>query len=124
MTVTATNGGGSTSRTSLPTSQVKRLRPVNIARPVISGTPQAGATLSTNTGEWDNVPADYTHAWKRCTTILLATCTTIDGADAASYTLTAQDAGTYIRAYVTAANSGGSNTAYTYPTSRITGAAA
>ena len=113
--VTASNSGGSRSRYSLPSVQVKRLRPVNTVRPVLSGSPQVGQALTTSTGAWDNVPAGYAYAWKRCTSSLLASCTTIDGATLSSYTLssytlTAQDAGVYIRAYVTATNSGGSST--------------
>ena len=121
VTVTATNVGGATSQYSLPTVQVKRIRPDNTTRPVLSGRPQVGATLTTNTGAWDNAPDAYTYAWKRCTSILLASCTTIDGATLSSYALTAQDTGLHIRAYVTATNSGGSATAYTYPTGKITG---
>ena len=120
VTVTATNVSGDTSQYSLPTYQVKRTRPDNTTRPVLSGTPQVGATLTTTTGAWDNVPDAFTYAWKRCTSILLASCTTIDGATLASYTATAADIGQHIRAYVTATNSGGSATAYTYPTGKIT----
>ena len=106
----------------MPSYQVRRLRPVNTVRPVLSGSPQVGQTLTTTTGAWDNVPAGYAYAWKRCTSSLLASCTTIAGADPSSYTLTAEDAGQYIRAYVTATNSGGSRTAYTYPSAKITNA--
>ena len=121
VTVTATNVSGATSQYSLPTYQVKPTRPDNTTRPVLTGTPQVGSTLTTTTGAWDNVPDAFTYAWKRCTSILLASCTTIDGADQPSYEVSAQDAGLHIRAYVTATNSGGSATAYTYPTGKITG---
>jgi hypothetical protein len=120
--VTATNSGGATSQHSSPTVQITRLRPDNTTRPVLTGTAHVGATLSTNTGAWDNVPDGYTYAWKRCTTILLDSCTTIAGASSASYTLTAADISQHIRAYVTATNSGGSATAYTYPSATVTGA--
>ena len=121
VTVTATNAGGATSQYSLPTYQVKRIRPDNTTRPVLSGSPQVGATLTTTTGAWDYAPDAFTYAWKRCTDILLTSCTTIDGATLSSYLLTPQDTGLHIRAYVTATNSGGSATAYTYPTAKITG---
>ena len=120
VTVTATNASGATSQYSLPTYQVKRNRPDNTTRPVLTGTPQVGATLTTTTGAWDNAPDGYTYAWKRCTSILLASCTTIDGATLSSYAPTAQDTGMHIRAYVTATNSGGSATAYTYPSAKVT----
>ena len=120
VTVTATNSGGATSQHSSPTVQITRLRPDNTTRPVLTGTAQVGATLSTSTGSWDNVPDGYTYAWKRCATTALDSCTTIDGAIQASYTLAATDAGTRIRAYVTATNSGGSATAYTYPSATVT----
>ena len=121
--VTATNSGGATSRHSSPTVQITWVRPDNTTRPVLTGTAQVGATLSTSTGSWDNVPDGYTYAWKRCTTIALASCTTIAGASLATYTLTAADAGTRIRAYVTATNSAGSATAYTYPSATVTSGA-
>ena len=38
-----------------------------------------------------------------------------------SYAPVPEDTGLHIRAYVTASNSGGSATAYTYPTAKITG---
>ena len=120
--VTATNSGGATSQHSSPTVQITRLRPDNTTRPVLTGTAQVGATLSTSTGSWDNVPDGYTYAWKRCTTIALDSCTTIAGASSMSYTLTAADIGQHIRAYVTATNSGGSATAYTYPSATVTSA--
>jgi hypothetical protein len=120
--VTASNSAGSRSRYSLPSVQVRRLRPVNTLRPVLGGSPQVGQTLTTSTGAWDNVPAGYAYAWKRCSSVLLASCTTIDGASLSSYIVTAQDTGLYVRAYVTATNSGGSRTAYTYPSAKITNA--
>ena len=121
VTVTATNVSGATSQYSLPTYQVKRIRPDNTTRPILTGSPQVGATLTTNTGAWDNTPDAFTYAWNRCTSILLASCTTIDGATLSSYAPAPEDAGLHIRAYVTATNSGGSATAYTYPTAKITG---
>ena len=123
VTVNATNVSGTTSQYSLPTVRVKRTRPDNTTRPVLTGSPQVGATLTTSTGAWDNAPDTFTYAWKRCTSILLASCTTIDGATLPSYAPSAQDTGLHIRAYVTATNSGGSATAYTYPTAKITGGA-
>ena len=121
VTVTATNSGGATSQPSNPTAQITQPRPINTTRPVLTGSAHVGATLSTTTGSWDNLPDGYAYAWKRCTTNnSLASCTPIAGATLASYTPTAEDVGLYIRAYVTATNTGGSATAYTYPSAKVT----
>ena len=122
VTVTATNSGGSaTSSPSNRTAKITRVKPVNTARPVISGTPQVGQTLSATDGSWDNVPAGYAYTWKRCTTSDLSTCTSISAADQSTHTLTADDAGRYIRVTVTATNSGGATTSpYANRTAKIT----
>ena len=41
--------------------------PANVTLPTISGTPQAGQTLTANTGTWAGTqPITYTYQWQRC----------------------------------------------------------
>ena len=122
VTVTATNLGGATSQYSLPTVQVKRNRPDNTTRPVLTRQPAGRRDAHDNHRRLGQHAGVLHYAWKRCTSILLASCTTIDGATLSSYTPVPADSGLHIRAYVTATNSGGSATAYTYPTGKITSA--
>jgi len=77
--------------------------PVNTAAPSVSGTPSAGSTLTCAPGEWTNAP-ELSFAWLR-------DGVTIAGATAATYVLSAADAGTTIACRVTATNGGGSSTA-------------
>jgi len=107
--VTASNSGGSAiSPDSNPTARITWLTPVNTAAPVISGIPRVGQRLTTTNGTWANIPTRYAYAWRRCTSATtLSSCTTIAGAGMARYMLTAADNGSYIRAAVTATNSGG-----------------
>lgn len=42
-----------------------RSRPVNTARPVISGSPKAGKTLSCSPGTWKNSPTRFAYRWSR-----------------------------------------------------------
>ena len=68
--------------------------PHNTARPLITGSPKVGSTLSATTGTWDNAPTGYTYAWLRCTTNnTLATCSPIAGATQASYVVAGADDG-------------------------------
>ena len=118
--VTATNASGSVAQHSYPV-KVTRVRPVNTVRPVISGTARVGSVLTATTGGWTNSPTGgYAYAWARCSTNnAFVSCTPIAGADQATYTLTASDQTFWIRARVTATNSGGSASRYSLPTYQI-----
>jgi hypothetical protein len=90
--------------------------PVNTARPLITGTPQQGQTLSASTGTWTNSPTSFTYRWNRCK----PTCAAI-AATAKTYTLAAADVGATMTVAVTAANAGGSGAAATsVPTAVVT----
>ena len=73
----------------------------------MSGTATQGQTLTTSNGTWSNGPTSFEYAWRDCDTSG-NNCTTISGATANSYTLTANDVGHTVRATVTATNAGGS----------------
>lgn len=102
VTVTATNDGGSASATSSsvgPVQPVPKVPPTNLSAPTISGTPQAGDTLTASPGTWNgDTPITYTYAWS-------------DGATGSTDTLPASDVGKEITVTVTATNDGGTQTA-------------
>jgi hypothetical protein len=78
--------------------------PVNTARPVISGTPRAGTTLSCSVGGWSNPATTFSYRWYRNGTLLA-------GFTGSTYTLGTLDEGTTIACVVTASNPGGSASA-------------
>jgi Right handed beta helix region len=89
--------------------------PVNTALPTISGTAQAGSTLTASQGVWSSaLPVTLAYRWSRCDAAA-ANCTTISGAAAANYALTTADVGSRLVATVTASNSGGSTAAASAP---------
>jgi lysophospholipase L1-like esterase len=69
--------------------------------PVVSGTPQQGQTLVSDTGSWPGNPLRYSRQWLRCDSAG-SNCAGIPGQTAPTYTLTAADVGSTIRVRVTA----------------------
>lgn len=67
-------------------------------------------------------PTSFAYAWKRCSSTG-ANCTTIAGADDATYTLKSLDVGSTIRAVVTATSAVGNATATSAQTTVVTAAA-
>ncbi|HEX8742294.1 MAG TPA: hypothetical protein VF712_04090 [Thermoleophilaceae bacterium] len=114
--VTAANAGGERSAESEPTASVAAIAPSNAQRPVVSGTAAEGELLTVSDGSWTgSAPLAYTYRWERCA----VACGPIAGATAASYTLTAADAGARVRAVVTAANPAGSAAAASDQTAAV-----
>ena len=66
--------------------------PANVSPPTISGTPQAGETLTEGHGSWTNQPTGYGYHWARCNSAGTG-CAAIAGATGRIYTLTAADVG-------------------------------
>ena len=97
-------GGSSTTTNPLPTLT---LPPVNLGAPAISGTAQAGQTLSSSNGTWLDSAATYAYQWEDCDS-LGNNCSNSGGATSSGYTLGAGDVGHTIRVVVTASNSAGS----------------
>jgi Concanavalin A-like lectin/glucanases superfamily len=81
--------------------------PVNTVAPAISGTPQAGQTLTASTGTWTGTqPITYTYQWQSCDSSG-SNCSAIAGATNPSYTAGAADVGHTLSVRVTASNSVG-----------------
>ena len=111
--VTASNSVGSGSASSAASGVVSAaaVAPSNSGAPVVSGTAQAGQTLSVSTGTWAGTqPISYAYQWRRCDTSGGA-CVDVFGATAASYQLTSVDVGATLLVLVTASNSVGSGSA-------------
>ena len=84
--------------------------PTPTSLPTITGTLQVGQTLTGLVGKWKGSTTTFSYQWRRCTATAAA-CTAIDGAGAASYTLTPGDIGAAISLVITATGPGGSRSA-------------
>ena len=109
VTVTATNGAGSTPATSAGVGPITALPPPqNTAPPTITGTAQQGQTLAATPGTWTNSPTSYTYQWQDCNSSGTG-CVNIAGPTPQwTYTITSSDTGYTIAVVVTATNSAGS----------------
>src|SRR5215475_519067 len=76
--------------------------PKNKTLPTISGTAEAGQTLTATRGTWSNAPTSFSFAWTRCDTSGNG-CASI-GASGRLYTATTADVGHTLRVTVTARN--------------------
>jgi RHS repeat-associated protein len=84
--------------------------PRNQAAPALQGEVISGQTLTASTGTWAASPApSYTYQWERCNP-LGASCATISGATASTYTPGTADYEHTLRVAVKATNSAGSAT--------------
>ncbi|HEY8581903.1 MAG TPA: hypothetical protein VIL49_03120, partial [Capillimicrobium sp.] len=89
--------------------------PARTSDPVLSGTAQAGGTLTTDDGTWNGIAgATWSHGWQRCDASGSG-CADIAGAVGRTYGPTTDDVGKRLRSRVTATTSAGSATAYSAP---------
>lgn len=89
--------------------------PVNVAIPVISGSPVVGQTITASTGSWSGYPyPTFAYQWKRGGVAIV-------GATNSSYQVVLADVGQSITVTVTATNASGSASATSDP---VTGQAA
>jgi hypothetical protein len=119
--VKASNGNGTTTATSAPTSVVINPgnKPASMFPPVISGSAVVGQTLTTTNGSWAGTkPLNFTYQWGRCDS-LGNNCQAIGGATAKSYKLKDADEGRTLRARVGAKNSYGSADSYSAPSDAV-----
>ena len=94
------------------------LAPKNTVRPAISGTSEAGQTLTAVSGTWTGVPSSFAYQWQRCDSAG-GSCASIPTATGQSYLLTEADVGSTIRVVVSARNALGTATAASAPTSVV-----
>jgi thermitase len=93
--------------------------PANTAAPAITGSAVVANTLQASAGTWTGSPSSYAYQWQRCD-LTGANCTAISGATLSSYLLSSTDAGSTIRAQVTASNTAGSATSTSAQTGVVT----
>jgi len=107
LTVRATDSTGTTSAyASLAGPTAAASSPLySTVQPVISGNPLVGQTLQVGTGTWSQTPTAFGYRWQRCNANGRL-CTAIAGAAAASYVVTAADAGHMLVAVVQATAGG------------------
>jgi hypothetical protein len=80
--------------------------PQSLSAPHVSGTAQAGHTLTLNPGTWSGAPTAYFYQWFSCDSGL-DTCNEIPGATGSTYLVSAGDIGRRLIAGVIAENDGG-----------------
>lgn len=110
--ITARNAAGSATAQSAPTAVVSGLAPANVSLPTINGTKQVGKAMSVSLGTWTGArDTVYTYVWQRCSDTTLSDCSTISGANKATYVAATGDADKRVRVIVTGTNADGSATA-------------
>jgi hypothetical protein len=107
LNVTAANPDGSASAASPASAIVIGSPPVNSAPPVLSGTPQRIASLTTTSGSWNGAGVTVSYQWQRSADSG-TTFTNIAGATSAAYTIAAADEGDIVRVLTTGTNVDGS----------------
>lgn len=96
--------------------------PTNTTKPSISGTAQAGQTLTTSQGSWtsDTTPT-FAYQWQTCDA-QGNSCANISNATNQTYAVQTGDVAKTIRAMVTAKNTSGTTSATSAQTSAVTAA--
>ena len=96
--------------------------PTYTALPEITGDAEDMQTLTVSNGTWSGTaPLAYAYQWQRCSKAN-AGCKPIEGATAATYTLTAADIATRLTVIVTVSNRGGQFVAAAKLTPKVVGA--
>lgn len=106
--ITVVNGATTTANIHMP------IQGENLTRPVISGTPTVGSTLSATTGTWYPVPGSIAYQWLR-------DGSPVAGATSTTYVVTAADAGTELSFESTAQINSRYTPATSLPTATVPG---
>ena len=120
-TATVTNAGGAASTAAVSVAATAPT-PTNTQLPTITGTDDAGDTLTQHQGSWTNTPTSYAEQWELCNATG-ANCQPIPGAGGQQYTITPADIGSTIAVSETASNANGAGTpALSTPTTVVSAA--
>ena len=92
--------------------------PTSTDAPAVSGAAAANQTLEVSQGSWTGSPTSFSYEWMRSTTAA-GTYLPIANATSSTYFLTSSDTDYFIRATVTASNSGGSTAVQTAATAQV-----
>jgi len=84
--------------------------PGNVDAPTLDGTAQVGQIVAVNVGSWSALPMSYAYQWQLCDG---AGCSDIADATHATYTPSAANVGSAVRAVVTATNAVGDSSPVT-----------
>jgi hypothetical protein len=107
--VIATNGAGTGTQLSAPTSVVSGGAPVNTSPPKVSGSLTSGSTLTVSGGSWTGVqPISLSYQWQRCD-LDGGRCVPISGAAGPTYRVGADDSEHRLVVVVAARNSAGTS---------------
>jgi hypothetical protein len=99
------------------------LGPASTVAPAVTGSATEGSTLAATTGTWAGAtPMSFAYQWQRCDASGNG-CVPLVGATLSSYQVGSADVGSTLRVQVTAANSAGSGTATSAPSSVVAAAA-
>jgi hypothetical protein len=122
LTVTASDGTGSTAAYASIVGPVAPARPllVSTTQPQVTGLAVAGKTLQVTAGAWSPAPAQVAYAWQRCN-VNGRLCTPIAGATASSYTVGDADVGHTIASIVLATFGTTTQQAYSTVTAPVAG---
>jgi hypothetical protein len=93
--------------------------PSNTTPPTITGTPQAGQTLTADRGQWTGNPTSYSYQWQRCDKNG-GGCAGISGANQRLYDVHSADVDHTLRVRVTARNADGASSDTSVPTAVVT----
>ena len=116
---TVTNASGPAGASSDATAQVVPCLPVNSALPMVSGTADAGATLTADPGTWSEAAgATRSYKWRRCDADGSG-CADIGGATDTTYALTGADDCMTLRVVETVTNASGPASATSDPTGKV-----
>lgn len=122
--VTANDGNGGTTAANSAWTAITNSAPLNSVAPSVSGTASVGNALSSTNGSWTDADGDsrtYSYQWYRADDASGTNAVAISSANTSSYTLTASDAGKYVRVVVTADDANGGSVTANSSWTQVTG---